>query len=229
MIPRRPVLTLGLITGLTFALLAGNGVPFTASAADEGVENAPEAATNAAAEAAARPDQASRPARKFSGDRVHLGSNLRMQAYETASEAVAVFGSTEVAGTVQGNLATVFGSSTMTGSVGENMATVFGSSKMDGHVGGDMVTVFGNTEVNGTVEGNLVTVFGSIKLGSNAVVNDQCVAVFGPVERHPNFHGPAAPAGLLARLVRRGAAFRALRTGRAHPAQADRRQRPSAR
>jgi len=126
-----------------------------------------------------------------------------MRADETALDAVAVFGSSDVAGTVEGNMATVFGSSKltgeveenmatvfgssmMTGKVGENMATVFGSSKMDGQVGGNMVTVFGDTDVNGTVDGNLVTVFGSLKLGSNAVVNEGCVAVFGRVDRDPH-------------------------------------------
>jgi uncharacterized RDD family membrane protein YckC len=192
-----------LISLLCLGALAGNlPLPLTLSAAAQASENAIEplpADTPAETQVKADENSASdeQPVRQHIGERVHIGSNLKMRADEIASDAVAVFGSTDVAGRVQGNLATVFGSSKVDGFVGENMATVFGSSKMQGRVGGNLVTVFGNADVNGSVGENLVVVFGSLRLGPNAVVREQCVAVFGPVERHPDASLASEPLEIL--------------------------------
>jgi len=127
-----------------------------------------------------------RPAVRTGGDRVSIGGRLKVREDEAVGEAVAVFGSSEVAGDVAREMVTVFGNSKLSGTVNREMVTVFGSATMTGSVGREMVTVFGDANVDGPVGRECVTVFGNLRLGPNAKVGRECVAVFGTVERDPD-------------------------------------------
>ncbi|MCU0788352.1 MAG: hypothetical protein MUC91_09205, partial [Verrucomicrobia bacterium] len=148
-------------------------------------------------EDASPPDPPAAPPRRSAGERVMVGSRLNVDAQETATSAVTVFGSSDVAGTVEREMATVFGNATMSGRVGREMVTVFGRSRMTGSVGREMVTVFGDAEVDGSVGRECVAVFGNLKLGPHAKVGRECVAVFGSVERHPDAQLDQEPISVL--------------------------------
>jgi uncharacterized RDD family membrane protein YckC len=102
-------------------------------------------------------------------ERMSVGGSLSVREDETVLNAVTLFGSSDVAGAVSGE-----------------MVTLFGQAKMTGKVDQEMVTVFGNAEVDGSVGHECVVVFGNLRLGPDAKVGSECVAVFGSVDRHPD-------------------------------------------
>ena len=121
--------------------------------------------------------------RRSKGEQVRVGSSQRVGRDETVENMVTIFGSAEMEGKTEREMVTVFGDSTMTGEVGREMTTVLGNAKMSGRVRGEMVTVFGDAEIDGQVDREVVVVFGSLKLGPNAVLNGDCVTVFGKIDR----------------------------------------------
>lgn len=92
--------------------------------------------------------------------------DIHVPAGESRSEAVSVFGSTKVDGTVNGDAVAVMGNNTI-----------------NGLVTSDAVAVMGNLTVDGTIEGDAVAVCGNVILGPKAEVQGDTVAVLGKVIR----------------------------------------------
>ncbi len=119
----------------------------------------------------AQPEKPAKPAKKprrnrgAGSDAPPFGSH-RVPAGQNWGEAVSLFGSTKVEGTVDAAAVSIFGNTTV-----------------DGHVRGEAVSVMGTTTINGKVDGEAVAVFGDIVLGPDAVVGGEVVAVLGQVIR----------------------------------------------
>ncbi len=164
-------------------LVALQGIPaFSAAVQEQPSQPSPPLSAEEIAERIQEISQDRLPGRS-KGEQLRVGSSQRVGPDETVENIVTIFGSAEMAGRTQREMVTVFGDSTMTGEVGGEMTTVFGNAKMSGRVGREMVTVFGDAEINGQVDREVVVVFGSLKLGPNAVLNGDCVTVFGKINR----------------------------------------------
>jgi uncharacterized RDD family membrane protein YckC len=97
---------------------------------------------------------------------VSIGHDAVLRSGETASDLVAVFGS-----------------SVAEGDVTDSVVAVFGNTRVTGTVGNNAVAVLGNVYINGKVTGNVVDVLGSITLGPQAAVSGQVVEVLGSLEK----------------------------------------------
>ncbi|MGH8150357.1 MAG: RDD family protein [Steroidobacteraceae bacterium] len=97
---------------------------------------------------------------------VSIGHAAVLRSGESASDVVAVFGS-----------------STAEGDVTDSVVAVFGDARVTGTVGNNAVAVLGNVYINGKVTGNVVDVLGSITLGPQAQVSGRVVEVLGALEK----------------------------------------------
>ena len=106
-INRKSCLAFSLVTLLSIGVFLGKGEsPFIPSAAAQAAENVVELsptnmpATNEAV-AGGTSDSENQPARNVSGERVGVGYSQKVGADETVQEVTTVFGSSDVAGTVE--------------------------------------------------------------------------------------------------------------------------------
>lgn len=103
-------------------------------------------------------------------------------------DAVSIFGSTWVEGTVDGDAVSVGGDTRVssTGSVDGAAVAVFGRLELDGKVRGEAVGVIGGVKVNSHVGGEVVAVLGGLELGPKAVVDGDVVVVGGKLKKDPS-------------------------------------------
>ena len=111
----------------------------------------------------------------------------RVAKDSSVSEAVSIFGSTDVDGEVRSDAVSVLGSTRVgpAAKVGGAAVAVLGNLSVEGAVKGEAVGVLGNVYVNAPVGGEVVSVLGQLELGPQAVVAGDVVAVGGKVKRHP--------------------------------------------
>lgn len=143
--------------------------PAAATPAETSVEEAKPAA---APTSEAAPEKSSKKkTRKPGGSRGGQGDappfgDHKVGANNSSHEAVSVFGSSVVDGTVTGEA-----------------VSVFGDTVVNGSVAGEAVAVMGNVRINGEVGGQVVAVMGDVYLGSKSKVGGQIVVVCGRVIR----------------------------------------------
>lgn len=174
-----------------------------AAAAEPPLRNLDQSAAEAApTEKKTPPAKKKRDARPASRDEAPFG-NQSVAAGRAVRDAVAIFGSIDVDGTVQGDAVSVWGAMRVTGSVGHDAVAVrgdmtvgpgatiggdavavLGRMTMLGSARGDVVNVLGGTtQIDGPVGGEVICVLGTLKLGPNAVINGDLTVVGGQLVR----------------------------------------------
>ena len=180
------------------------GAPATAPA-EPPLRNLDQSAAEAAPSEKKTPTaKKKRNARPVSRDEAPFG-NQTVAADRAVRDAVAIFGSIDVDGTVQGDAVSVWGSMRVNGAVGNDAVAVRGDMTVGpgGTIGGDAVAILGRmtmrgsargdvvnvlggtTEIDGPVSGEVVCVLGTLKLGPNTVINGDLTVVGGQLIRDP--------------------------------------------
>jgi uncharacterized RDD family membrane protein YckC len=137
------------------------------------------------------------------GGDVPFGDHVISAGSEVA-DAVSIFGSTTVEGTVHSDAVSVLGTTQVAagGQVGGAAVAVLGPLNVEGDVKGEAVSVLGGVTINGKVGAEAVSVLGDMHLGPKAEVNGDLVIVGGQLTRDPGaiVHGNQVNVPLLGGL-----------------------------
>lgn len=116
------------------------------------------------------------------GPVVSIGANATVATGETAELVVAIGGSAKVQGEVREAVVAIGGDAEVESKVRDAVVAIGGNAIVRSDAGDVVVAIGGNAEAYGEVRDVVVAILGDVKLGSNAVVRSDVVAIGGKID-----------------------------------------------